>query len=692
MKKYSYHNNDVCIVGIGCTLPDAENPQEFWNNISEGKCSIREISEERWKKNLYFNADKNAKDKTYSNAAAFVENNRLKKLCKKLNLDFYKNNRLQIMTLAAAKQALNCVNSKTLNGARRNTAIFLGCMEIDEAFTLEKFYLGNKKSLENYIAKNNLKNKEKILEKIEKHFNRHNLGTKAMTSSLLTTSVIALIKKRFNIQGEGALIDAACASSLAAIDIAVKALKNYKVDLAVTGGIESNLAPDTFVLFSKVGALSAGICHPFDKRADGLSQGEGSVIFVLQRLEDALRDKNKIYGIIKSSGSSSDGKSSSLFSPTVEGQIMAYKKAYSNLDKSIVSYIECHGTGTKLGDEIELKALNKFFEGRRFPVGSVKSLIGHTKGAAGSAGLLKCVLSLQNKIIPPSKYLETGIFAGNKSVYVNKKPVNLRSSSYPLRFGSSSFGFGNINYHIVLDEFKKDIEIKKIKNKLKINSSRIVVLGHSSALIKKIDFDLITAKFKIPPQSLSHIDEVQLQALLVTAEVFEKIGIEIDSLDKENVIVISASCLGLSSAIDFVNRIRHFEFGEALNFLDKASLDLMVKHKNKFPEATEDTGPGVLSNVIAGRICNAFDFKGKNFNVDSDFNSFSAALNIATEELQEKEGIVILLYCEEEINKDIFTIERKKINCLILSTLILAKNKNYPICEIIEKVDYYDSK
>lgn len=689
MKKNSYHNNDICIIGVGCVLPDANNPREFWNNLLEWNCSIRKVPEERWKSRLYFSADKDEEDKTYSNAAAFVENSQLKKLCKNLGLDFSKNNRLQIMALEAARQALDCVNPKTLNRARKNVSIFLGCMELDEAFTMERFYLSNKKSLEKYIIKNNLKHKKQILERIKKYFYKHKPDTETMVSSVLTTSVINLIKQRFHIQGECALIDAACASSLAAIDISIRALRNYEINLAITGGIESNLAPDTFIIFSKVGALSSGRCRPFDKRTDGLSQGEGSAIFALQRLEDAVRDKNRIYGIIKSSGSSSDGKSSSLFSPTAEGQILAYEEAYNGLDKNKVSYIESHGTGTKVGDTAELKSLNKFFGGRRIPIGSVKSLIGHTKGAAGAAGLLKCVLSLQNKTIPPSKYLEASIANKNKSVYINKRPINLKNNSFPLRFGISAFGFGNINYHIVLDEFKNGGEILKAKKNVAVDP--LVILGHSSAFLEKVDFELISSKFNIPPQSIPQIDKVQLQALLAVSEAFEKSNIAIDLLDKEKTAVIFASCLGLDFAIDFVNRIRHFEFNDALNFLDNSSLALMIKHKNKFPQTTEDTGTGVLNNVVAGRICNTFDFKGKNFNVDSDFNSFPAALNIAACELRENKGVIILLRCEEKLDKKEIRIKRERVDCFILSTLSFAKEKNYPIREVVKKISYKEN-
>jgi len=457
----------------------------------------------------------------------------------------------------------------------------------------------------------------------------------------------------------------------------------------ITGGIESNLGPDTFVLFSKVGALSKGKCSPFDKSADGLSQGEGAVVFVLQRVEDALKDGNKIYGVIKSIGGSSDGKSSSLFSPSSEGQMLALSRAYDGLDKNEVDYIECHGTGTKIGDKTELRSLNEFFKGARIPVGSVKSLIGHTKGAAGAAGLLKCLLSMNNKVIPPSKYIKNPAVPFDAVVHINKKAISIKSKQRPLRFGVSSFGFGNINYHIVLDEFRSDFAVLKKEN-TSTDNDEIVVIGQGSAPSFGIDPKSVEEKFKIPPRSILQADRVHFQALWSVADAFERSNIKIGSLDKENVFVVSATILGLDAAIDFAERVRHFEFKEALHFLDKKSVDIMIKHKNRFPEVTEDTGPGILNNVISGRICNIFDFKGKNFNVDADLNSFPAALNIVARELRSKGGVAVLVFCEEVLDKKKIRVQRKKVSCLLLSTLGLAKKENYPIHELIKKIDYHD--
>lgn len=691
MEKKFYYSNDICIVGIGCVLPDAFNPYEFWDNIFKENCSIQEMPKERFNKDLYFSSDKDEKDKTYSCEAAFVEDSRLKKICRDLDFDFAKNNRLQIMSVEATKQAFSCLQPRSLEKITKKTSVFLGCMEIDAGFATEKFFLRNEQSIRKYIKKSNLKNKQRILEAIKNHFNRgKKVDENDEVATVLVMSVINSIKEKFHLRGEGALVDAACASSLAALDIAANALRTYQSDFAVTGGIESNLGPDSFVLFSKVGALSEGRCLPFDKRTNGLSQGEGAAIFVLQRMEDAIRDKNKIYGIVKSIGSSSDGRNSSLFSPSLVGQLLSYERAYVGLDKENVDYIECHGTGTKLGDSMEIKSLNSFFSGKKIPIGSVKSIIGHTKGASGAAGILKCLLMMENKKIPPSKYIQFAMTPQDGVVYTNKKPIHIRRKKKPIRFGVSSFGFGNINYHIVLDEFKRSTQIIKSIEKEKINKD-IAIIGEGLSYSDEIDPSFFVEKFKIPSKSLPSTDGIQLLALSAVHDAFEKSNIKIASLDKENVSVLSASIIGLDAALDFADRIMTFEFKDALNFLDEESLDLMVHYKNRFPEVTEDTGPGILNNVISGRICNTFDFKGRNFNIDSDFNSFPVALKIAMAELKKNQGIVVLVFCEEKFDKEKMRVIRKnEVSCLLLSTLDVAKKENYPIHRLIKNIHYHE--
>ena len=177
MKKNTYYNNDICIVGIGCVLPDADNPAEFWDNILKGRCSIKEMPEKRFKKRLYYSADKAEKDKAYSNIAAFVEDGRLQKICANLGLDFTNSNRLQIMSLEAARQAIGCLSAGSLERSKKGADVFLGCMEIDEDLILEKIFFHDTRVnlLMKYIKKGALKNGKKIYAAFKKHFNHHEM-------------------------------------------------------------------------------------------------------------------------------------------------------------------------------------------------------------------------------------------------------------------------------------------------------------------------------------------------------------------------------------------------------------------------------------------------------------------------------------------------------------------------------------
>jgi acyl transferase domain-containing protein len=697
-----YVDDDVCIVGIGCVLPDAANIEEFRKNITDCRCSIAEIPEDRWKKEFYYSSNKSDEDKTYARVAACIKTDTIKKLAHELNLDCRKYNRLHIQTLAAANQALNCINGKTLESAKNNCPIYLGCMSFDESITKYKFYHDNSDSLRKHL-KNKYKEEfaeeiDVILKKIKQHYAGNNSGDKeteeaTKISTLLTTSVLKLIKDRYDLKGESCLIDAACASSHAAIDIACKILKNDEADLVITGGIDSNLSPESFVLFSKINAISGKPCYPFDKRSEGLSLGEGSVIFILQRYRDALSDNNHIYGIIKACGSASDGRSSSLFSPTVDGQIKAYKMAYKNLSRNI-DYIECHGTGTETGDSTELRSLNKFFQNQKIPIGSVKALVGHTKGAAGATGLLKCIIALQDKVIPPSAYIKEPIFKNTKSVYVNKMKMKIEKMLLPACFGISSFGFGNINYHLVLYEFKPEISTKKEKNESRPLQNEVVVVGSADTDLGEItekDRGFISHTFKIPPKSLSSIDKIQLHGLLVVQQAFENLKIDVNHLDKEQISVISASSLGLETMLNTIYRVRHFELQQPLKYLNKDLLDFIIQHKERFPRITEDSPPGVLNNVIAGRICNVYDFHGKNFNVDANLISSQAAINIACRELRLNDGLIILILCEEDLNKKELKIARTHITCLLLASLSFAKENNLPIQSMMRNIAYKET-
>jgi len=269
-----------------------------------------------------------------------------------------------------------------------------------------------------------------------------------------------------DLRGTNCVVDAACASSMSAIHLGILELQAGRSDLVVTGGVDTLNDIFMHMCFSKTYTLSAtGDARPFSKDADGTVLGEGIGIIVLKRLTEAQRDGNRIYAVIKGLGSSSDGKSQSIYSPRVEGQAKALRSAYKNagISPATVELIEAHGTGTRVGDKVEFKALKQVFgefdaDGNKCAIGSVKSMIGHTKASAGAAGLIKAALGLYHKVLPPTLKAETPdphLEIENSHFYLNTSTRPWFSGNgHPRRAGVSAFGFGGSNFHAVLEEYR----------------------------------------------------------------------------------------------------------------------------------------------------------------------------------------------------------------------------------------------
>ncbi|MDJ0817288.1 MAG: SDR family NAD(P)-dependent oxidoreductase [Desulfobacterales bacterium] len=263
-------------------------------------------------------------------------------------------------------------------------------------------------------------------------------------------------------------MDAACASSLSAVHLGLLELESGRSDMVVTGGVDTLNDIFMHMCFSKTGTLSAtGDARPFSKDADGTVLGEGIGMLVLKRLEKAESDGDRIYAVIKGLGSSSDGKSQSIYAPRSQGQARALRAAYRNagISPADVQLIEAHGTGTRVGDKVEFEALNQVFEelganGNKCALGSVKSMIGHTKASAGAAGLIKAALGLYHKVLPPTLKAESpdpALDINNSHFYLNtiSRPW-LSNNGTPRRAGVSAFGFGGSNFHVVLEEYNSN--------------------------------------------------------------------------------------------------------------------------------------------------------------------------------------------------------------------------------------------
>ncbi|MGD8414254.1 MAG: beta-ketoacyl synthase N-terminal-like domain-containing protein, partial [Candidatus Latescibacterota bacterium] len=279
----------------------------------------------------------------------------------------------------------------------------------------------------------------------------------------LANIVAGRIAALFNFRGPNYTADAACASAMAAISAAVEGLEKKDFDAVLTGGVDANMAPSIFVKFCKIGALSATGSRPYAEGADGFVMGEGAAVFIMKRLEDAERDGDKIYAVLRGIGGSSDGKGKGITAPNPVGQKLAVQRGWENagLVPQRGLLIEGHGTSTAVGDIAELQSLQEAFKDYDLPVrsidvGSVKSNIGHLKGGAGSAGVLKAAYALHEKVLPPS----INFHKPNPGVDWSQAPfaVNTELREWePVadgvrRAAVSAFGFGGTNFHVVLEE------------------------------------------------------------------------------------------------------------------------------------------------------------------------------------------------------------------------------------------------
>ena len=458
-------NNAVAIIGMGCIFPNANGLKQFWRLIFNGEDAIGDIPENtHWSLKDYFSNDPETVDHTYCSRGGFipaVSFDPVRYGMPPNNLDATDTS--QLLGLVAAEMALKDAgygDDKSFD--RKRTNVILGVTGTQELVIPLGARLGHP------IWKRALKDSgipsEKAEEIVKKISDSYTQWQENSFPGLLGNVVPGRIANRLNLGGTNSAVDAACASSLSAINTAVMELVLKKCDMSITGGVDTLNDIFMHMCFSKTGVLShTGDARPFSEKADGTVLGEGLGMIVLKRLEDAERDKDRIYAVIRGIGTSSDGKTGGIYAPDAEGQLRALKSAYdqAGVDPATIELIEAHGTGTRVGDKIEFTALKKFLPGcekKNFcAIGSVKSMIGHAKAAAGAAGIIKSALSLYNKVIPPSLKAENpdpDLDITATCFYINQesKPW-LSCNDHPRRSGVSAFGFGGSNFHIVLEEY-----------------------------------------------------------------------------------------------------------------------------------------------------------------------------------------------------------------------------------------------
>ncbi|MGQ4488357.1 SDR family NAD(P)-dependent oxidoreductase [Streptomyces sp. SAS_281] len=453
----------VAVVGVGALVPGATDAAGYWRLVTGGRDLITEVPASRWRVEDHYDPDPAAPDRTYARRGAFLPEVGFDPLAYGIPPAVLSStDSSQLLALMVADQVLADAGGRERVDPDR-TGVVLGAAALE---LLPHMYGRTHRPVWLAALRESgfpEADARAVCDRISARFAPWREST---FPGLLGNVVAGRIANRFDLHGINHTTDAACASSLAALSTAVGELALGRADLVISGGVDTGNDVGMFLCFSKTPALSpSGDCRPFSAAADGTMLGEAVVMYALKRLSDAERDGDRVHAVIRGIGTSSDGRGTAIYAPLPEGQARALRRAYeeAGYGPETVELVEAHGTGTKAGDTAELTALNEVFGASRRPdgqwcaIGSVKSQIGHTKCAAGAAGLLKAVMALRHQVLPPTVKVERPnpeAARPDGPFYVNTETRPwVRPPGHPRRASVSSFGFGGSNFHVTLEEY-----------------------------------------------------------------------------------------------------------------------------------------------------------------------------------------------------------------------------------------------
>ena len=677
----------VAIVGIGGIFPDAPELTKFWDNIRNAKSAAREVPAGRWQVSAAtaFDPEAGKPDRVYSKRGCFIDSipplSELSGLA--INPESFSGlDPLFHLLLHAGKRAFDDGVTATLDRSRIGVIIGNLALPSEKSAELSRSYLG--RSFQ-----------EKLLghagdEPETDPLNRYVAGLPA-----------GLLAAALGLGGGSCTLDAACASSLYAIKLAADELLSGRADAMLSGGLSRPDPLFTQMGFSQLRALSRrGVCSPFDAAGDGLVVGEGAGIFLLKRTEDAVAQGDRIYGVIRGIGLSND-VGGSLLAPLADGQLRAMRAAYAKAgwNPQDVDLIECHATGTQVGDATEVTSLKELWgeapaAGKRCVIGSVKSNIGHLLTAAGSAALTKVLLAMAQGTLPPTANFNESPagFQLEKSpfrVLKEASPWARRADGVPRRAAVSAFGFGGINAHLLVEEWLPQMQAAAppaIPRKgglvavvgldarfgpwRTLASFQARVLGGDPSArptqpkdwwgaeksswfgkekLKQTPFAgfyldhfaLAADLFRIPPRELEEMLPQQL--LMLQSAAAAMADAKLDRSDNLRAGVFIGIALDLNST-NFAFRWSIAE--KAAGWAKELGLDLTPEELEVWiaqlrdqsgPPLTANRTMGALGSVVASRIAREFRCGGPSFTMSSEETSGMRALETAVRQLQTEE-------------------------------------------------------
>jgi acyl transferase domain-containing protein/SAM-dependent methyltransferase len=458
----------IAIVGMGLRFPGgAHDPESLWRLLRDGVDTVTEVPPDRWDINAFYDPDPDAPGKMSTRCASFLDD------VEKFDADFFGISRREAVTMDPQQRLLMTVAWEALENAGQSphqlmgssTGVFVGVSNSD--YLQIQIQRSEYEDIDAYLA----------------------TGTSHSVASGRLSYFLGL-------HGPSLSMDTACSSSLVAVHLACQSLRAGECNLALAGGVNLILAPELLINLSKAHMMAAdGRCKVFDAAADGFVRGEGAGIVVLKRLSDGLADGDRILAVIRGSAVNQDGRSNGLTAPNGPSQQAVIRQALHNagIKPEEIGYVETHGTGTALGDPIEVQALAAVLTEERtldrpLPIGSIKANIGHLESASGAAGLIKTILALQHQEIPPHLHLKT------LNPYIPWKDLRVIVPTVPIPWsaengrrvaGVSSFGFSGTNAHVLLEETPRQIveqaATERVASREEDPSSRSLYLLNLSA-------------------------------------------------------------------------------------------------------------------------------------------------------------------------------------------------------------------
>ena len=662
----------IAIVGIGGVFPGARDLDEFWQNILSAKDTAIDVGSDRWRldpDDLY--SPNLEPDKVNSRRACLIQDFEFSPDGFNVDADLLTRlDPLYQILLHAGRDAW--ADAKTSAIDKNRVGIIIGNIvlptESSSQFSDEQFKALFETQLHT-TSKNNSQTTESL--------NRYVAGLPG-----------GLLGKALGLGAGAYTLDAACASSLYSLKYAVDELLARRTDAMLAGGVSRPDCLYTQMGFSQLNAISkSGRCSPFDSKADGLVVGEGAGIFVLKRLADAIEDDDHIYATIAGIGLSNDIEGN-IMSPDTEGQSRAMRSAYAKAGwlPNQVQHIECHGTGTPVGDGVEFNSLNNLWQQHNVEgecvIGSVKSNVGHLLTAAGAAALMKTLLAMKHGVLPPTANYETPsnkIDLANSPFKVLAKPETWEvKDNAPRRAAISGFGFGGINAHVLLEQYEKDTAIKSTSPVSQIDKADIAIVGMESRLgpwNNQSEFDsavlfgadkavthpthwwgaetkaysghlideviIPLGRYRIPPAELKVMLPQQLLMLEVAANALDDAGLSELTAEQQ-----CRTGVFIGIALDLNTTNFHFRWMQkkyARDWLQSLGITLNEYELNEWlaklrdacgPALTANRTMGALGGIVASRIARAFRIGGPSFTVSAEETSGLRALESGLRALQ----------------------------------------------------------